>query len=74
MTCLNCGKRFRHYNINFKPEPMYNKMYQFIPVVMCAWCRHRIAERRRKKLNDEVRTLETLYYWQEFSEDSIIKE
>ena len=45
--CLKCGKRFRHYKINFKPEPMYNKMYEFIPVVMCAWCRHELAERNK---------------------------
>ena len=47
--CLKCEKKFRHYKINFKPEPMYNKMYQFIPVTMCAWCRHNIAERFKKK-------------------------
>ena len=47
LNCLKCGKVFRHYNINFKPDPMYNKMYEFIPVIMCAWCRHELAERQK---------------------------
>ena len=55
--CLNCDKKFRHYKINFKPEPMYNKTYQFIPVTMCAWCRHNIAEKFKKK-----ETLDLEYY------------
>lgn len=45
--CLKCGKVFRHYKINFTPDPTYNRMYQFIPVVMCAWCRHELAEREK---------------------------
>jgi len=55
--CLKCGKVFRHYNINFNPDPMYTKMYEFIPVVMCAWCRHKLAERVRKR-----QTLDLEYY------------
>jgi hypothetical protein len=45
--CLNCGKRFRHYKIHFKP--IYNNLIRFIPITMCAWCRHNIAERLNKK-------------------------
>jgi hypothetical protein len=45
--CLKCGKVFRHYTIYFKPDPMYTKMYQFIPIVMCAWCRNELAERQK---------------------------
>ena len=26
---------------------MYTKMYQFIPIVMCAWCRNELAERQK---------------------------
>jgi hypothetical protein len=47
--CLNCGKRFRHYTIYFKPDPMFTKMYEFIPITMCAWCRHNISEKLNKK-------------------------
>jgi len=45
--CLKCCKIFRHYTINFKPDPMYTKMYEFIPIVMCAFCRHELAERQK---------------------------